>query len=174
MVKFVLNLTREKNENEQKRPTSGRHCSVVSSVPTILRPQVRIPSTPSMLFFNFYYCNCNQKRTKINQKWPFLQTKKRPGLPHFFNLLKFYANVDVYLKDVRVVAVQHPNEKLEPDGLPEPEPQHGQRVGDLLVAVGQVAQTGQQLKRQNSENEIDTLYDPIRRNWNQFVGHWLI
>ena len=28
----------------------GRHCSVVSSAPTILRPWVRIPSTPSMLF----------------------------------------------------------------------------------------------------------------------------
>ena len=28
----------------------GRHSSVVSSTPTILWPQVRIPSTPSMLF----------------------------------------------------------------------------------------------------------------------------
>ena len=28
----------------------GRHSSVVSFAPTILRPQVRIPSTPSMLF----------------------------------------------------------------------------------------------------------------------------
>ena len=28
----------------------GRHSSMVSSVPTILRPQVQIPSTPSMLF----------------------------------------------------------------------------------------------------------------------------
>ena len=28
----------------------GRHSSVVSSAPTILRPRVRIPSTPSMLF----------------------------------------------------------------------------------------------------------------------------
>ena len=28
----------------------GHHSSVVSSAPTILRPQVRIPSTPSMLF----------------------------------------------------------------------------------------------------------------------------
>ena len=28
----------------------GRHSSVVSSVPTILRPRVRIPSTPSTLF----------------------------------------------------------------------------------------------------------------------------
>ena len=28
----------------------GRHSSVVLSAPTILRPQVQIPSTPSMLF----------------------------------------------------------------------------------------------------------------------------
>ena len=28
----------------------GRHSSVVSSAPTILRPRVQIPSTPSMLF----------------------------------------------------------------------------------------------------------------------------
>ena len=28
----------------------GRHSSVVSSAPTIVRPRVRIPSTPSMLF----------------------------------------------------------------------------------------------------------------------------
>ena len=33
----------------------GRLSSMVSSVPTILRPQVQIPSTPSMLFFNLYY-----------------------------------------------------------------------------------------------------------------------
>ena len=32
------------------RRLGGRHSSVVSSVPTILRPRVRIPSTPSMLF----------------------------------------------------------------------------------------------------------------------------
>ena len=38
-------------------------------------PRVRIPSTPSMLFFNLNW-NCNEKRTKIN--------KKRPGLAHFF------------------------------------------------------------------------------------------
>ena len=28
----------------------GRHSSVVSSAPTILRPRVQVPSTPSMLF----------------------------------------------------------------------------------------------------------------------------
>ena len=32
------------------KPLGGRHSSVVSSAPTILRPRVRIPSTPSMLF----------------------------------------------------------------------------------------------------------------------------
>ena len=52
----------------------NRHSSVVSSAPSILRPQVRIPSTPSMHFFNLYR-NCNDKRTKIN--------KKRQGLAHF-------------------------------------------------------------------------------------------
>ena len=34
--------------------TCGRHSSVVSSEPTILQPWVRIPSTPSTLFFNLY------------------------------------------------------------------------------------------------------------------------
>ena len=48
---------------------------LVLSLPTILRPRVRIPSTPSTLFFNLYW-NCNEKRMKIN--------KKRPGLAHFF------------------------------------------------------------------------------------------
>ena len=38
-----------------------------------LNPTHYIPST---LFFNLYYWNCNEKRTKIN--------KKRPGLAHFF------------------------------------------------------------------------------------------
>ena len=53
----------------------SRHSSVVSSAPTILRPWVRIPSTPSMLFsICITYWNCNEKRTKIN--------KKRPGLAH--------------------------------------------------------------------------------------------
>ena len=42
------------------------HSSVVSYVPTIIRPQVRIPSTPP--FFNLYYWNCDEKMTKINKK----------------------------------------------------------------------------------------------------------
>ena len=58
----------------KKGPRVGRHSSVVSSVPTILRRRVQIPSTPSMLFFNLYW-NCNEKRKKIN--------KKRPGLAQF-------------------------------------------------------------------------------------------
>ena len=33
-----------------KKESSGRHSSVVSSAPTILRLQVRIPSTPSTLY----------------------------------------------------------------------------------------------------------------------------
>ena len=56
------------------------HSSMVSSVPTILRPWVQIPSTPST-FFNLYW-NCNgywnEKRTKNQnrgQGWPlFLKT----------------------------------------------------------------------------------------------------
>ena len=32
----------------------GHHSSVVLFVPTILRPRVRIPITPSTLFFNLY------------------------------------------------------------------------------------------------------------------------
>ena len=35
---------------KQKASRGGRHSSVVSSAPTILRPRVQIPSTPSMLF----------------------------------------------------------------------------------------------------------------------------
>ena len=52
---------------------------------------------------------------------------------------------NIYLENVRVVAVEHPDQKFEPDGFPEPEPQHGESVRDLLVPVGQVAQSGQEL-----------------------------
>ena len=43
-----------------------RHSSVDSSVPSILPPRVRVPSTPSMLFFNLYLsfeleCEKNEK-----------------------------------------------------------------------------------------------------------------
>ena len=75
IVKVVLYLSCEKNENKQKRP-GGCHSSVVSSAPTILRARVQIPSTPSMVFLNLYYWNCIEKITKIN--------KKRLGLAHFF------------------------------------------------------------------------------------------
>ena len=40
---------------------------MVSSAPAILRPQVRIPSTPAM-FFNFIIQIVMRKRTKINEK----------------------------------------------------------------------------------------------------------
>ena len=39
---------------------------MVLSAPTILQPQDRIPSTPSMLLSNLDY-NLNAKRTKINE-----------------------------------------------------------------------------------------------------------
>ena len=53
----------------------GRHYPVVSSVPTILRPWVQIPSTPSTLF-SICIEIVTRKERKIN--------KKRPGLAHFF------------------------------------------------------------------------------------------
>ena len=51
----------------------GSHSSVVLSAPTILRPQARIPSTPSMLF-----SICIEIITRKEQK-----NKKRPGLALF-------------------------------------------------------------------------------------------
>ena len=62
-----------------------RHSSVDSSAPTILPPQVRVPSTPSMLYHLWYLCYiCHLKRTKIN--------KKRPGLAHFFKKVRWIKN----------------------------------------------------------------------------------
>ena len=52
----------------------GRHSSMVASAPTILRPGF-VFQAHHLHFFNLYYWNCNEKRTKIN--------KKRPGLAHF-------------------------------------------------------------------------------------------
>ena len=55
-------------EFELNKVCSGGHqSSVVSSAFTILRPQVWVPST-HLHFFNLYYWNCNEKRTKINKK----------------------------------------------------------------------------------------------------------
>ena len=55
----------------------GRHSSVVSSAPTILRPQVRIPSTPSMLF-QFVLLKLYRENDENKQKeagiGPFLKT----------------------------------------------------------------------------------------------------
>ena len=50
-----------------------RHCSVDSSVPSILPPRVRLPSMPSTLFsiivkFVLYLSMWCEKRTKINKK----------------------------------------------------------------------------------------------------------
>ena len=50
-----------------KAKLRGRHSSVVSSTPTIMRSRVRTPSTPST-FFNWYYWILNEKRTKIDEK----------------------------------------------------------------------------------------------------------
>ena len=46
----------------------GRQSSVVSSAPTILRPQVWIPKLIIYAFFNLYNWCLNEKRTKINEK----------------------------------------------------------------------------------------------------------
>ena len=43
------------------------------------------------------------------------------------------------LESAGVLAVEHADEELEPDGLAEAEAEHGDGVGDLLVAVGHVA-----------------------------------
>ena len=69
-----------KNPNRIKLQTikkeGCRHSSVDSSVPNILPPRVRVPSTPSMLLSFIVLCYiCHLKRTKIN--------KKRPDLAHF-------------------------------------------------------------------------------------------
>ena len=40
----------------------GHHSSAVSSAPTILRPQVRIPSTPSMLFQFVFDCDVKGRK----------------------------------------------------------------------------------------------------------------
>ena len=51
---------------------SGRHSSVVSSAPTILRPRVRIPSTPSMLFQFVLKLlqEKNENKQKRGRDWP--------------------------------------------------------------------------------------------------------
>ena len=50
----------------------GRHSSVVSSAPTILRPRVRIPSTPSMLFQFVidFWCEKDKNKWKRGGDWP--------------------------------------------------------------------------------------------------------
>ena len=62
---------------------------MVLSAPTILQSLVQIPCIPSM-FFNLYYWNCNEKRTKIN--------KKRPGLVHFLKKLRTTKTIKLKLK----------------------------------------------------------------------------
>ena len=46
-IAAVIYFTKNNTKNTR---LGGRHCSMVSSAPTILQPLVRIPSTPSMLF----------------------------------------------------------------------------------------------------------------------------
>ena len=57
----------------------GRHSSAVLSAPTILRPWVRIPSTPSMLFqfvlLKLYRENNENKKQKEAGIGPFLRRK---------------------------------------------------------------------------------------------------
>ena len=69
---------------------------VVSSAPTILRPRVWTPSTPSRYdFLNLYYrnCNwcCNKKRTEI-----------RAELDHFWkNLYRHFCSVNTQFSETR-------------------------------------------------------------------------
>ena len=63
MSKFYVNKHFSKNLKD------GQPCFC------LCLPQVRIPSTPSMLF-NLYYWNCDEKRTKMN--------KKEAGIGPFF------------------------------------------------------------------------------------------
>ena len=53
----------------------GRHSSVVSSVAIIMRPRVRIPSTPSMLFsiFSVEIVIEMRKGRKRGRDWPFIK-----------------------------------------------------------------------------------------------------
>ena len=59
----------------------GRHSTVVSSLPTILRPRVRIPCTEFKLFSICIIEIVMRKGRKIN--------KKRPGLANFFHEQSF-------------------------------------------------------------------------------------
>ena len=94
---FGTQLEKEFKESVQK---CGRHSSMVLSAPTILRPRVRISSSPSMLFFNLYW-NCIEKRTKINKKeagiGPFLRVGSTATVcnshyvkNYFLKTLKFF------------------------------------------------------------------------------------
>ena len=84
----------------------GHHSSVVSSAPTILQPWVRIPSTPSMLFFNLYW-NCNEKRTKINKQeaeiGPFL--KRLSPFKYFLSEIRIRVKQILLLVDHWTVSV---------------------------------------------------------------------
>ena len=79
-------------DNTYKHPQyqGCRHSSVDSSAPSILPPWVRVPSTPSMLFFNVYSSNfIFVNWIRMRKEW---KCKKRPGLAHF---LKWRSIVNV-------------------------------------------------------------------------------
>ena len=60
----------------------GHHSFVVSSAPTILRPRVRIPSTPSMLF-SIYIVEIETLFLIWNEKWDENERKRGQGWPIF-------------------------------------------------------------------------------------------
>ena len=62
----------------------GRHSSMVTSMPTILRPQVRIPSTPSVLF-SIWLVEI-ETAIGIGMRKGLKWTKKRPALAHIKKL----------------------------------------------------------------------------------------
>ena len=70
----------------------GHHSSVDLSVLSILRSQVRIPSTPSMVFYSqslnyIPFCRCVEERMSVN--------KKEPDLIHTF----FYKKISTHHDD---------------------------------------------------------------------------
>ena len=69
------NLVKNKNYLRDVGRQGCCHSSVDYSAPSMLTPQVRVPSTPSMLL-SIYIDLCHVEKTKIN--------KQRPGVANIF------------------------------------------------------------------------------------------
>ena len=157
---------------------SGRHSSVVLSVPTILRPRVRIPSSPSMLFFNLYRWNCiwNEKRTKIN--------KKRPGLAHIwkrlvtgytdsrlFNLIVVISDDDLEALGERLMCtmgrgqhVRRRDQRPPAEGLrPDPGPDQSHLEGDWM-------RSNRLTSNHSGVGEVGSSAWPQSGGWNRLLN----